>query len=265
MITTGTKWFLGLGIVSYVLAAVYGWSTGGNGLGPLSMGYKGGVGDHLGYGLLMTAAVAGLGLAVVFSATRDNSARAEAEVAGVDVLPPVKPAPVSYWPPIAALGALVLGIGLVTEPVVSILGLILLAAAAIEWAVQSWADQATGDAATNRRLRNRLMNPIEIPVFGFLGAAVVFLTISRVFLAVSELGAVWVATGVSALVLFVGAFIASRPRLSGNLITGIVLVGVVLSVAAGIGFGVAGQRDFHDYSPVTDTEELVDELEEEGH
>ena len=45
MITTGSKWFFGLGFVSLVLAAAYGWTTGGNGLGPLSLGYKGGVGD----------------------------------------------------------------------------------------------------------------------------------------------------------------------------------------------------------------------------
>ena len=52
MITTGSKWFFGLGVVLLVLAAAYGWTTGGNGLGPLTAGYKGGVGDHFGYGIL---------------------------------------------------------------------------------------------------------------------------------------------------------------------------------------------------------------------
>jgi hypothetical protein len=38
MITTSAKWFFGLGIYCFVLAAVYGWSTGGNVLGPVSLG-----------------------------------------------------------------------------------------------------------------------------------------------------------------------------------------------------------------------------------
>ena len=53
MITTAAKWFFGLGLVSFVLAVVYGYSTGGNRLGPLTAGYYGGVGDHLGYTLLI--------------------------------------------------------------------------------------------------------------------------------------------------------------------------------------------------------------------
>jgi hypothetical protein len=53
MFTTGSKWFLGLGFFSLVLAAAYGWSTGGTGLGPVSAGYNGGVGDHLGYTMLL--------------------------------------------------------------------------------------------------------------------------------------------------------------------------------------------------------------------
>ena len=52
MITTAAKWFFGLGLVSFVLAVVYGYSTGGNRLGPFTAGYYGAVGDHLGYTLL---------------------------------------------------------------------------------------------------------------------------------------------------------------------------------------------------------------------
>ena len=55
MITTGSKWFFGLGFVALVLAAAYGWTTGGNGLGPLTAGYKGAVGDHFGYGILLSS------------------------------------------------------------------------------------------------------------------------------------------------------------------------------------------------------------------
>ena len=71
MITTGSKWFFGLGFVSLVLAAAYGWTTGGNGLGPVSVGYKGGVGDHLGYGILLVAGVASLFAGFCATAYRD--------------------------------------------------------------------------------------------------------------------------------------------------------------------------------------------------
>ena len=52
MITTGSKFFYALAGVLLVAAVVYGYSTGGGEVGPLSLGYKGGVGDHLGYGIL---------------------------------------------------------------------------------------------------------------------------------------------------------------------------------------------------------------------
>lgn len=257
MITTGTRWFLGLGIVSYVLAAAYGWTTGGDGLGPLSVGYKGGVGDHFGYGVLMGTAVVGLFLGLVMSATRDNSARAEAQVAGVDQLPPVRPAAASYWPPLAALGAAIGLIGLVTEPLLFIIGLVIVGAVLVEWTVQAWSDQATGDPATNRRLRNRLMNPLEIPVFGALAAGLVLISMSRLFLAVSQLGAVAVAGGLAAAVLLAGALIASRPKLSSNLLVGVALLAAIAAIAAGVAGGLAGERDFH---PIVNDEELEEDL-----
>jgi hypothetical protein len=247
MITTGTRWFLGLGIVAYVLAAAYGWTTGGDGPGPLSMGYKGGVGDHFGYGLLMSAAIVGVFLGMVMSATRDNSARAEAQVAGVAELPPVRPAGVSYWPPLAAFGVALGLIGVITTPLLFIAGLVVVGAALVEWTVQAWADHATGDPDTNRRIRNRLMNPLEVPVFGVLAVGLVLITISRVFLALTATSAVWVATGVAAAVLLAGAVIAARPKLSSNLLVGVAVLAAVAALAAGVSGGLAGERDFHTY------------------
>lgn len=257
MITTGTRWFLGLGIVSFVLAAAYGWSTGGFGLGPLTMGYKGGIGEHMGYGVLMGVAITGLFLGLVMSATRDNSARAEAQVAGVDQLPPVTPAGSSFWPPLAGLGVALGLIGLVTEPLLFIIGLVIVGAVLIEWTVQAWADNATGDATTNRRIRSRMMNPLEIPVFGALVVGLVMITISRVFLAVGELDSVWIASGIAAAVLFGGAFVASRPKLNANLLVGVVVLAAVAAIVAGVAGGLAGEREFH---PIVTEEQLEEDL-----
>ena len=42
----------------------------------------------------------------------------------------------------------------------------------LEWMVSAWSERATGDPEVNRRIRNRVMNPIEIPLFGAIGVAV---------------------------------------------------------------------------------------------
>ena len=247
MITTGSKWYFGLGLVTLVLAWSYGWTTGGNGLGPLSVGYKGAVGDHFGYGVLLTAAVLSLFLGFVSTAVRDAEAEAVAQVAGTDAVPAVTPAGTSYWPPVAAFGVALVVIGLVSAPVLFVFGLIVLGIVLIEWTVQTWADRATGDPATNREIRNRLMNPVEFPAAGLLGVAVLVVSISRVFLAVSADEAVWVATGAAAVVFAVGVFAASRPKLSANVIVGLLFVLALVVIGVGVAAGVAGTRTFHEH------------------
>src|SRR5690606_33732956 len=58
MITTGTKLYAGYLAAALLGAVVYGYTTGGNHVGPLTLGYKGSVGDHFGYGILLGLAVA---------------------------------------------------------------------------------------------------------------------------------------------------------------------------------------------------------------
>ena len=48
MFTTGFKFFFGLTIALTVGAVAYGYSTGGEHVGPVTLGWKGGVGDHVG-------------------------------------------------------------------------------------------------------------------------------------------------------------------------------------------------------------------------
>ena len=244
MITTGSKWFFGFGFFTLVLAAAYGWTTGGNGLGPVSVGYKGGVGDHFGYGILLSAAVVGFFLGAVTTATRDAEAEAEAQVAGTDEVPEVTPAGTSYWPPVAAFGAALLVVGLVADTVLFVFGLVVLGIVLVEWAVQSWADRATGDPETNRRIRNRLMNPIEFPAAGVLALAVLAIAMSRLFLTLSAEATVWVALAFAVVVVAVGAFVASRPKLDPNLVVGVLILGAVVVIGIGIASAAVGTRDF---------------------
>jgi hypothetical protein len=245
MITTGAKWYFGLGFVSLVIASAYGWTTGGNGLGPLTLGYKGGVGDHFGYGVLVAGATISVFLGVVSLAVRDADAAAVAQLAGTDSAPVVVPSATSYWPAIAAFGVALVVIGLVSSTVMFVFGLVALGIVLIEWAVQTWADHATGDPAVNRQIRNRLMNPVEFPAAGVLAAALLVVAFSRVFLAVSAENAVWVATGLAVVVVGLGFLVASRPKLNANVIVGVLLVAAVAVVGAGIAGAVAGEREFH--------------------
>ena len=246
MITTGSKWFLGLGFVSLVLAAAYGWSTGGNGVGPLTMGYKGGVGDHFGYGVLIVAGLISLFLGAVSLAVRDADALAEAQVAGTETVPAAIPATPSYWPAVTAFGVALVVVGLVASPVLFVIGLVALGVVLVEWAVQTWADHATGDPATNRQIRNRLMNPIEFPAAGLLAIGGVVAAFSRLFLSLSADGAVWVGISIAGLIILAGFFFASRPRISTNVVVGVLLLAAVVVIGLGIGGAVSGQREFHE-------------------
>jgi hypothetical protein len=246
MITTGSKWYFGFGFLALVFAAAYGWTTGGNGLGPLSLGYKGGVGDHFGYGLLVAASAVSFFLGVVVTATRDAEAEAAAQVAGTETVPAVIPAGTSYWPPIAAFGVALLVIGLVSEAVLVVFGLILMGIALVEWTVQAWADRATGDPETNRRIRNKLMNPIEFPLAGALALGVIAISLSRVFLHFTSDQTVLAGVVVTALIV-IGAFtVASRPNISSNVVVGLVVAGAVAIIAVGVAGAVGGEREVHE-------------------
>ncbi|HET6773723.1 MAG TPA: hypothetical protein VFH36_10455 [Acidimicrobiales bacterium] len=247
MITTGSKWFYGFGFLSLVLAAAYGWTTGGNGLGPVSVGYKGAVGDHFGYGVLLSAGIVSLVFGFVATALRDADAAAVAQVAGTDTVPVVLPVRPSYWPPVAAFGAALVVIGLVSEAVIVVYGLIVLGIVLVEWAVQTWADHATGDPETNRRIRNRLMNPIEYPAAGLLALGLLAVAFSRLFLALSVESAVWVAMAVGVVVIAGGFIVAARPGISPNVVVGLLVAVAVLVIGVGVAGAVAGTREFHEH------------------
>jgi hypothetical protein len=256
MITTGTKWFFGLAFVTLVLAWAYGWTTGGNGLGPVTAGYKGGVGDHFGYGVLLSASAISLFLGLVSTAVRDADAEAVAQLAGADTVPAVTPAGTSYWPAVAAFGVALTIVGLVTTAPAFVFGLITLGIVLVEWTVQAWADRATGDPAANRDIRNRLMNPVEIPAAGILAVALVVVGFSRVFLSLSSENAVWVATGIAAVIFLVGVFAASRPKLSSNIVVGFLMLCAVGVLVAGVIAAAVGEREFHEHGEEAETHEV---------
>src|ERR1043166_8654859 len=102
MFTPGFKFYAGIGVFFLVATALYGWTSGGvdwglfpSHLGPLyyavqgaiTAGWRGGIGDHVGYVVLLAAALTSFMVAGVIVAFRDADAEALAAVAGTPRAP----------------------------------------------------------------------------------------------------------------------------------------------------------------------------------
>ncbi len=250
MFKTGSKFLYGLAAFGFVGAFLYAAATSGEAvgmdtvLGPITFGYKGQVGDHVGYAILVGLGLTSLCLAVFFSAIRDADAEAVAEVVGLETVPEVPvPATVSYWPIVGGFSAAAVVVGLAVGTPLVILGLVGFAIVTVEWAVRAWADRATGDAEVNRSIRDRLLHPVEIPVGAVLGIAVIVLAISRILLALPKVGSYVVFGVVPAIIFAIGALIVMKPKLSQSVIAAMWLVGGLAVLAGGAAAAIAGERE----------------------
>lgn len=244
MITTSSKFFYALSGLLIVTGIAYGYSTGGGEVGPLSLGYKGAVGDVLGYTIVMGAAFLAAFIGFAVTAFRDADPDAGAELLGTETAPRPSAPGASYWPVIGSFGAGLTVVGVAVNNVFFVAGLIVLGAVALEWTIQAWAERATGDPAVNREIRNRIMLPVEIPVAGALAVGVVIVGFSRLFLAVSAFAAVWAALACAAIVFGLGTVLSSRPHLRTDVVAGVLAVGAVATIGIGITAALVGERDF---------------------
>lgn len=255
MVGTGSRLFFALAVIGLLGAAAFGLASGGDPVGVLSLGYKGGVGEHFSYALFTAFGVTALGLGFFSVAIGDADPDATAALVGVEALPEV-PAPnsVSPWPIVGALGMVVAALGLVVGAGYFIFGLVILAVVTVEWAVKVWADRATGDPAVNQAIRNRFMAPVEVPVGAVIVIAFLVLGLSRVFLAVSSTGAWVIGTIVAALIVLGAIVVLKRPEQTKRLATALLLVLTLGVLAGGIAGVVAGEREFHHEEPAHEGE-----------
>lgn len=250
MFTTGSKWFFGLAAAAFVGALVYGGATNPSEVGMatftgvLTLGYKGGVGDHVGYAILMAIAGASLFLGTVSAVTRDGSVEAGVAALELETVPEVEaPARGSYWPIIGAFGVGCLALGAATDVLLVILGLAILGAVVFEWAITAWADRATGDPEVNARIRRRVMLPVEVPVMGALGVGVFVLAVSRMLLALPKAG-VYILFGLVPTAVLVLAFVlAAKPRINRSVVAGLCVVGGLAVLAGGVVSAIVGPRE----------------------
>jgi hypothetical protein len=216
----------------------------------LTAGLYGGVGGHSGYIVLLTAAAAAAFLGGLALAFRDADSDAVIAISGADTLPEVRePRTNSYWPALGAAAAACVVVGLVVSAQLFVFGILIGIVVLLEWMVAAWADRATGDANANRRIRNRIMNPIEIPVFGAIGVVALVFLVSRVLLAVSETASPIIAISFAIVVLGGGTLIALAPRSFRTVIAVVCVLAAVGVIAGGVISAAEGSRNYEKEHP----------------
>ncbi len=242
MFTWGSKYLFAVAGAGLLGAVLYGLISGGELLGVVSVGYRGGVGDHAGYALLLGVGVASAALGVLNVIVRDGDADEGARLVGVEGALAVRtPRAPSYWGPMGAFGLACLVVGAAVSQAFFILGLVVLTVVLLEWLVLAWSDRATGDQAVNSVIRDRVIGPIEVPLLALLGIAVIVMGISRVFLAVSEVGSVVVAAVVASLIFGTATSLA-KSKAPRAVISGVVAVAAIAVLAGGILGAAVGER-----------------------
>lgn len=255
VLTPGFRLFFGFAVYAFV--AAFAFALGANVentdqglidtvLGPVTAGWKGGVGSHIGYTVLLGTALTAGFLAFVLIAFRDADAEAQAEVLEVEHLPLTRaPYGASYIPIAAALLSVGAIIGLAASTpllVASLFGLFLVGCA---WTIQAWSNRATGDDEVNLELYHRIIDPARVPIVGALVVAFVVIGLSRALLAVSSVGSIIVFSAAAIVFFLVALLLSAKPKLGQDIAVVVVIAGAVLILAAAIGGLVAGQRDFH--------------------
>lgn len=230
MITTGSKLLVGSAVAAWIFAAVYGIAQEGT-LGSIG---------------LISAAVGLTLLAGINMFVRDSNVSALDEASFASSAAAQATARPSLTPLLVGLGATTITLGLVTYTAIFVIGVILLAAATFEWIVHAWSERASSDPAYNRSTRETLIDPLELPVAGAIGAGVVIYAFSRVMLGLPNKSATVVAFGVvAALVLAVGAAIGLQRNISKATMTGVFSIAAVALIAGGAVAGLSGERETH--------------------
>lgn len=262
MFTTAFRFFAGLAVFSLIAALTVGITSGGGSpmsrvLGPLSLGWKGGIGNHFAYTFFVGLLALSIGLACILVAFRDADAEAEAQVVHAETVPLTRaPSGVNYLPALGGF-AFILGlIGLATDRNgLSISAAAVLVVVGFVWTLRAWAERATGDDEINAELYHRFIDPFRLPLVSLLCIAVVAIGLSRVLLSVSKLASVWVFGLVALMFFLVAVLLALKPSSARWVTTAIVVIGALAIIAAGIAGAVVGERDIEHHDASTSTTE----------
>jgi hypothetical protein len=226
MFTTGSKLYFGLAALALAVFCLLGVTTAWTFPATLAVG---------------TLVVVFGFLGSLVSYTRDITALVPA-AEEAPVPPPTSSR--SPWPLVAGFGVAFTAMGVAVDTRLFLLGLAIVLMAMLEWITQAWADRASADPRFNARLRGRLLQPLEWPIFGVLVLLLVVFGFSRVMLAIpEEAAATAVFVTVAIVVLVVGFILASRPQLSRPALAMLVIIGGLLALGGGIAGVAAGEKE----------------------
>ncbi|MFN8021399.1 MAG: hypothetical protein U0Q03_07725 [Acidimicrobiales bacterium] len=243
MFTTGSKLFLGGTVLSIVAAVV------------ISTSYDGNAAWTAGVALIAVA------LAFVFLTTINFLVR-DSNVGGMQAdatttSEAARPRPGnSMWPVVGAFGAALLVIGIVATPVVFKAGVVVLLITLFEWLVQAWSERASTDRSFNAKVRGRLLHPLEFPVLGAVGLAVVIYSFSRIMLFASKEAGPAVFIVIGALITVGGFLFANKSTIKTSVIAGICTIAALGLVSTGAVMAIDGEREIHEH-PTTSSEPSV--------
>lgn len=262
MFTTAFRFFAGLAVFSLIAAFAVGFTSQNQSLmnrvlGPLTLGWKGGVGNHFAYTFFVGLFAAAAALAGLLIAFRDADPDAEAQIVRMESVPLTRaPIGVNYLPALGALAFVLMLIGLATESSgLTFAAVAVMVVVAFTWTVRTWAERATGDDHTNAELYHRFIDPFRVPVISILLIGLVAIGLSRVLLSVSKIGSVWVFGLVALLFFLVAVLLALKPSSAKWVTTAVVVLGAIAIVAAGIAGAVIGERDIEHHGSETHSSE----------
>jgi len=250
MFTTAFRFFAGLAAISLLAAFAVGFTSETQELldrivGPLTLGWKGSVGNHLAYTFFVGLGATSAALAGILVAFRDADPEAEAQVVHTESVPLTRaPAGDNFLPALGAFSLVLVMIGLATDAVgLAYTGVAVAVCVAFVWTLRTWAERATGDSTINAELYHRFVDPLRTPVIALLSIAFVVIGLSRLLLAVSKTGSVVVFAVVATAFFVIAAFLALKPGSSKTIAIVLVVIGALAVLAAGIVGIVQGERE----------------------
>ena len=265
MFTTGSKWFFGLAAFAFVAALVYGGATNPSEVGMstftgvLTLGYKGGVGDHFGYSVLhrhrrrqpLPRRLPRPPSATPRSRPRRPCSRPRPSPRSS------APAQGSYWPVRRGLRRrrrrrsawpptqllVVLGPGRSSPSSPS------------SGPSRAWAEKATGDPERQPGHPPPGHDAVEVPVLGALGHRRVRPGRCPGSCWPCPVGTYLVFGLVPVAVLVVAFVLSARPRINRSVVAGLCVVGALAVLAGGVLSAIAGPREIEEHHEEEDAHE----------
>jgi hypothetical protein len=234
MFPSGSKLLFGGAVLALVAAVVYGVTQEG------SLGTVGLISASLGLFLL-----AGVNLYIRDADVSPMDTGALTQSAAAAPVPGA-----SMWPIVAALGGLLVVVGLVTYPVVFIFGIILLIAATAEWMVQAWSERASSDVAYNADVRARIAHPLEFPILAAVGVGIIIYSFSRIMLFLSKTSGPAVFAVIAAAILVVAFIVAFSPSVRTGAVATVSVVAALGLVTGGVAAALGGERELHPHETI---------------